>query len=79
MIVFKPYNTLDCSVLNKLWFKRARATIAEAQHLQVVAISNNIFNKSFSQMCDTRVSQIVMGLAVKLPKAAPEEAWEQFP
>lgn len=65
--------------------------IAEAQHLQVVAIFSNTFHKSFSQMCDTMVllylhasrdgrwKLFVLGLAAKLSEVAPEGAWKQFP
>lgn len=64
---------------------------AEAQHLQVAAIFSNLFNRSFSQMCDTMVllyphasrdgrwKLFMLGLAAKLSEVAPEGAWKQFP
>jgi len=65
--------------------------IAEAQHLQAVAVFSNTFNISFPQMCHATVvlylqasregrwKLFVLGLAAKPSEAAPEGAWERFP
>lgn len=65
--------------------------IAEAQHLQVVAIFSSLFNKFFTDVWlygitvpthasrDGRWKLFVLGLAAKLSEVAPEGAWKQFP